>query len=77
MTVVPAQHKMWCMCSTLLGVVVEFVEVDDTMNARRVRLALDPGKLSVWCLCSGTCQTAPIFCIVMTWPRGARMTPVW
>merc|ERR1712094_142843 len=39
-----AEHKMWCMRSTLLGVVVEFVEDDDTMNARRFRLALDPGE---------------------------------
>jgi hypothetical protein len=65
------------MRSTLLGVVAEFVEVDDTMNARCLRLALGPGKLSVFQVCNGTCQTAPLFCSVIVWPCGARMTPVW
>merc|ERR1711990_1021936 len=49
-----AQHRIWCMRSTLLGVAVEVVEVDDTMNARCLRPALDPDRSSVFQVCSGT-----------------------
>ena len=64
------------MRSTLLGVAAEVVEVDDTMNARCLRPALGPDRSSVFQVCSGTCQTAPLLSSVIVWPPGARMTPV-